>query len=64
MDLQGSLLLLLVVILIGTRLPSYFRRENMSKTDRVIFVIMIFGLLGIVWLALPGIGKLVQSILY
>jgi len=59
MDLSGSLLLLLAAIMIAIRLPSFFRRQNMSKVDRLVFVILAFGLLGLAWLVSRMLGMLI-----
>ncbi len=53
------LILVLAVILLGTRLPSYMNRLGMSKTDKIMFVIMAFLVLGLAWLAVYVIGRLI-----
>lgn len=53
------LILVLAVILLGTRLPSYMNRLGMSKTDKIMFVIIAFCLLGLAWLAVYIIGMFI-----
>jgi len=49
MNLNNTLLLVLAVILLGIRLPSFMTRLGMSKKDKIATVIIMFSLLGFVW---------------
>jgi hypothetical protein len=57
-----TILLGLVVILIGMRLPAYFNRQEMSKRARIISIIMIYALLGAVLFATNFITGIIQII--
>jgi hypothetical protein len=54
-----NLLLISAVILLGIRLPSFMTRLGMSKADKIIFIIMIFSLLGLAWLAMYALGRFI-----
>lgn len=53
------LILVLAVILLGTRLPPYMNRLGMSKTDKIMFIIMAFSVLGLAWLAMYVISRFI-----
>lgn len=55
-----TLLLGLAVILIATRLPSYFERQGVSRKSRIISVITIYAILGLVLLALNFFAYAIQ----
>lgn len=57
-----TMLLGLAIILIATRLPSYFDRQDMSRSGRIISVITIYAFLGVVLLALNFFTYLIQFI--
>lgn len=54
-----TLLLALAAVLIGIRLPSFFRRQGMSKRDSILFIAMIFFLLFLAWGAVQLLGKFI-----
>lgn len=56
------MLLGLAAILIAIRLPSYFDRQGMSRSGRIISIITIYALLGVVLLALNFFTYLMQFI--
>ena len=55
-----TLLLGLAVILIATRLPSYFERQSVSRKGRIISVITIYAILGLVLLAINFFAYAIQ----
>jgi hypothetical protein len=58
--LTTSLLVLLAVILILVRLPSFFRTQNISQRDRVIILIALFLLLGAAVLGSKVLGLFIH----
>jgi uncharacterized membrane protein AbrB (regulator of aidB expression) len=58
--MNTSLLVALAAILIGTRLPSYFRRQQMPKKERILLVVIVFSLLGLALLAGGGFSFLLS----
>lgn len=57
-----TLLIGLAVILIATRLPSYFDRQGMSQKARIISVITIYAILGLTLLALNFFAYVIQLV--
>ena len=53
-DMEQTLLIALAAILIGVRLPSFFRRQSMPKKDRILLTITVYVLLGLALLAVNG----------
>jgi uncharacterized membrane protein len=51
-----DLLLVVAVILLGIRLPSYMNRIGMPKADKLTFVLLAFLVLGIAWFSWHVIG--------
>jgi hypothetical protein len=49
MNSSTAQLLAIAVILLAVRLPSFFSQQEMSKVDRLWFILIIFGLLGVGW---------------
>ena len=49
-------LLLLAVLLMGLRLPSFMNRLGMSKRDKIAFVGIAFLALGLAWLVVHAFG--------
>jgi len=54
-----TLLLVLAVILLGTRLPSFMNKLGMSKKDKIVFVVIAFAILGLAWFSMYAIGRFV-----
>jgi len=54
-----NLLLIIAVILLGIRLPSFMNRMEMSRADKIKFVIMVFLLLGLAWFSVYVISKFI-----
>lgn len=54
--MKPDMLLVVAVILLATRLPSFMNRLGMPNADKTAFVIMVFLLLGLAWLVVQGIG--------
>lgn len=57
-----TLLLGLAVILIATRLPSYFDRQGISRSGRIISVITIYAILGLTLLVLNFFTYAIQLV--
>ena len=53
-----TFILLMAVILIAIRLPSVMRRVEIKGGEKIGFVLIIFALLGIAWLAVHALGVL------
>jgi len=51
-----TLLLLLAVILIGIRLPAVMRQLEVRGVQKIGFVMVIFGILGLAWLAVRALA--------
>jgi hypothetical protein len=54
-----DLLLVVAVILLGTRLPSYMNRLGMPQADKIAFVILMFLILGGAWYIWRAIGMFI-----
>ena len=54
-----TLILLLAIILIGTRIPSVMRRLEVKGGEKIAFVLIVFALLGISWLAVRALAMLI-----
>jgi hypothetical protein len=54
-----DLLLIVAVILLGTRLPSYMNRIGMPHADKIAFVILMFLILGAAWYMWRAIGMFI-----
>jgi len=55
-----GILLALAAILIGTRLPSFYRRQQLSKNERIVLTLFVFSLLGLAVLVTGGANFLVS----
>jgi hypothetical protein len=58
--MNNWLLVALATILIGTRLPSFFRRQQIPKNERIVLTVIVFSLLGIALLAGGGVSFLLS----
>ena len=54
-----DLLLVIAVILLGTRLPSDMKRIGMPQADKIAFVIMAFFIVGGAWYVWRVIGMFI-----
>jgi len=55
-----GILLALAAILIGTRLPPFYRRQQLSKNERIVLTLFVFSLLGLAVLVTGGANFLVS----
>lgn len=58
--MNTPLLLILAAILIGIRLPSFFRRQNTPKNERILLTVSVFTLLGLALFAIDGFSFLLS----
>lgn len=51
-----GLVIAVAIILLALRLPSFMTRLGMSKADKILFVVIIFSLMGVAWATGRGFG--------
>ena len=54
--MELGLLAVVAAILIAIKLPTVLHRLELSKRDRILFILMLFTLLGLGWFAVYAIG--------
>jgi len=54
-----NFLLIIAVILLGLRLPSFMNKLGMSKRDKIAFVFMSFAILGLGWFVVYAMGMVI-----
>ena len=54
-----NILLIVAIILLAIRLPSFMNRLGMSKSEKIGFVLMSFTVLGLAWFVVYAMGMFI-----
>lgn len=54
----STLLVLLAALLIADRLPAFYNRHNLPKSERIWLTVIVYVLLGLAFFAVDGAGNI------
>lgn len=57
--MELGILAVAAAIIIAIKLPTVLHRLELSKRDRILFILMVFSLLGLGWFIVNVIGMLI-----